>query len=340
MNARDVMTRDVVLVRPDTPAPEIARLLIERGISAVPVVDDAGAPVGMVSEGDLIGRDESEREARRDWWLQLLAEGTELHPDFVASLRTPVRTARGLMAVPVVTVAEDTEVPEIARLLAAYRVKRVPVVRDGRIVGIVSRADLVRALTREAPAPAAPPKGGLFGEALAVLDREFGRRERPDRPAAPAWQRDAHEAEPLAPEPLAEDFRGLVSDFEHKEAEQRAEARRLAAAERRRRVETLIDHHVSDESWRTLVHQARQAAEHGETEFLLLRFPAQLCSDGARAINVSEPDWPATLRGEAAEVYLRWAHELRPHGFHLAARVLDFPGGKPGDVGLFLVWGK
>jgi len=77
----------------------------------------------------------------------------------------------------------------------------------------------------------------------------------------------------------------------------------------------------------------------GETEFLLLRFPSQLCSDSGRAINVPDPDWPETLRGEAAEMYLRWERDLRPRGFHLTARVIDYPGGMPGDVGLYLVWG-
>ena len=73
---------------------------------------------------------------------------------------------------------------------------------------------------------------------------------------------------------------------------------------------------------------------------MLLRFPSQLSSDGGRAINVMEPRWPGTLRGEAAEIYLRWERDLKPHGFHLTARVLDFPGGIPGDIGLFLVWGE
>ena len=72
---------------------------------------------------------------------------------------------------------------------------------------------------------------------------------------------------------------------------------------------------------------------------MLLRFPSALCSDGGRAINVFEPGWPATLSGEPAEIYLRWEHELKPRGFHLTARVLDFPGGLLGDIGLFLVWG-
>jgi len=72
---------------------------------------------------------------------------------------------------------------------------------------------------------------------------------------------------------------------------------------------------------------------------MLLRFPSQLCSDGGRAVNVPDPEWPSTLRGEAAEIYLRWSHDLKPQGFHLAARVADFPDGMPGDIGLFIVWG-
>jgi CBS domain-containing protein len=154
MNARELMTTDVVSVSPETSTNKIAALLIKKGISAVPVVDDGGAPIGMVSEGDLIGRDETEREARRDWWLTLLAEGEMLNRDFLASLRRPKRVARDVMSAPVITTGEDSDISEIARLLTTYRIKRVPVVRDGRIVGIVSRADLVRALAREQPEPA------------------------------------------------------------------------------------------------------------------------------------------------------------------------------------------
>ena len=58
------------------------------------------------------------------------------------------------------------------------------------------------------------------------------------------------------------------------------------------------------------------------------------------AINIADPAWPKTLRGEAAELYLRWEHDLRPRGFHLSAQILEFPGGMPGDVGLFLLWGE
>jgi CBS domain-containing protein len=153
MKARDVMTSAVTSIGPDTPVGAIARLLRDHGISAVPVVEEAVAPIGMVSEGDLIGRDETDREARRDWWLTLLAEGETLNADFLASLRAPERRARDVMTAPVVTVGEEIEVGEIARLLTAYRIKRVPVLRDGRITGIVSRADLVRALAEAQTKP-------------------------------------------------------------------------------------------------------------------------------------------------------------------------------------------
>src|SRR5215469_3913724 len=97
----------------------------------------------------MIGRDDNDRKARRDWWLTLLAEGEELNPEFLASLRTPVTHARDVMTSPVITVGEDEDIRGIARLLIEHHIKRVPVLRDGRIVGIVSRADLVRALAAD-----------------------------------------------------------------------------------------------------------------------------------------------------------------------------------------------
>jgi CBS domain-containing protein len=145
MNARDVMTTPVVSVLPDESTREIARLLIDKGISAVPVVDNNGAPIGMVTEGDLIRRDEA-REARREWWLELLAEGERIAPELLAWLDTQNHTARVIMSTPVITVSEETQLRDIARLLVAHRIKRVPVVRDNRVVGIVARGDLLRAL--------------------------------------------------------------------------------------------------------------------------------------------------------------------------------------------------
>ena len=151
MNARDVMTKAVVSVHPDTPVREIARLLLDKGISAVPVVDNDGAPIGMVSEGDLIRPDQAARAARREWWLEILAEGEQLNPEFLAWVHSQKRAARAIMSAPVITVSEGAEVGEIARLLVAHRIKRVPAVRDGRVIGIVAREDLLRTLLTSKP---------------------------------------------------------------------------------------------------------------------------------------------------------------------------------------------
>jgi uncharacterized membrane protein len=136
-------------------------------------------------------------------------------------------------------------------------------------------------------------------------------------------------------------FRGLEMTFKDARAQHSADVEAAAVVQRRQLVKALIDQHIDDAKWRELLHQARQFAERGEKEYLLLRFPSELCTDDARAINNQpDPDWPKTLQGEAGELYARWRDQLSPRGFHLAARVLDFPGGKPGDVGLFLFWGE
>jgi CBS domain-containing protein len=240
-----------------------------------------------------------------------------------------------------VRVAEGTDVSEIAALLAQYRIKRVPVVRDGKIVGIVSRADLLRALASEEPSHRAPSDHvvrarGLLAEALASLDRHFFGERRHQAAGSPtALDRAAPQGGVSAA-----DFRSLVTGFEHHKAELADAARRAAVERRSRKVKELIDEHVRDRNWNVLIHRAREAAEHGSKEFQLLRFPSELCTDKGRAINSALPDWPGTLRGEAAEIYLRWEKELKPQGFHLSARVLEFPQGKPGDIGLFLRWGE
>jgi len=333
MQAKDLMTAEVVSVSADTPVAEIAGLLLKHRIGAVPVVDSAGAPIGMVSDGDLLGRTETERLARGDWWLKLLAESETLHPDFMAGIRKPDSVASDRMSKPVITVEETTEAREIARLLGAHRVKRMPVIRDGRMVGIVSRADVVRAMAAEAAA-AAPKPGGLayLTGIISELDQRFlHSRDADNDPKLPAETADAGP-------PTAADFDALIANFFHARTEHRQEAREAIAESRHQQVRELIDHHIVDSEWKAILQGAREAAEHGEKQFLLLRFPCDLCSDGGRAINAPLANWPETLRGEAAEIYLRWESDLKPHGFHLAARVLDFPGGFPGDIGLSLTW--
>ena len=341
MQAREFMNKEVVSVSPDTPTREIARLLVANGISAVPVVDRSGMAIGMVSEGDLLGRGEADRQARRDWWLTLLAEGETLNPEFLASFGNAQLTARDVMTAPVVRITETTEASEIARLLQEYRIKRVPVVRDGRVVGIVSRADLLHAFglnhaEQHGSGVGARQQHGLLADVVTAIDRRFGHQH--DAPAS-GTPRETPPATAGAALTVA-DFRALNTDFEHQKVEHRHDKRQSAAEQNHRRVRELIDHHIGEEDWRSILHRAREAAARGEKEFMLLRFPADLSTDQGRAINVPLASWPETLRGEAAEIYLRWQRDLKPGGFHLAARVLSFPGGFPGDIGLFLVWGE
>ena len=335
MHASDVMTTEVISTTANTPVREVARALLEHGISAMPVLDADGAPIGMVSEGDLVSRGELERVARRDWWLKLVGDDAAPESGFLAKLRAPDRTAADVMSAPIITVAEDTELTEVARLLAQHHLKRVPVVKAGRVVGIVSRADLLHALAAPQPDATAkrpaPPKRGF------LLDM-FGDYHRPAWEVIPPRQ-DAASASPTAGLDAAA-FRALIEDFQSGAAQHQDAAHRAEAERRRKLAKDLIDTHVSDETWQGLLHRARQAAEAGEKECLLLRFPNELCTDGGRAIDVTEESWPATLRGEAAELYLRWERELKRRGFRLGARVLEYPGGMPGDIGLFLAWGE
>ncbi len=117
MTASDVMNPNVVSVGPDVSINQIARTLVENGISAVPVVDESDAPVGMVSEGDLIPRRELQREARRDWWLDLLAEGEALS-DFVTN-RTGfvvLHPLEGVSGAPVAVERVDGSVEQLAHI--------------------------------------------------------------------------------------------------------------------------------------------------------------------------------------------------------------------------------
>lgn len=338
MRADEIMTAPVVTVTPDTPASRIAKLLLENHVSAVPVVDASGAPIGIVSEGDLLRRDDSGRAARRAWWLEMLAEGEPLSQEYLAQLRTKDQSAKEIMSAPVVTVTEASDVTELAHLFSSYRIKRVPVLRDGRVVGIVSRVDLLRSFDKEEDGGEGEPRPSILHplDALISLEERLKRARRSDGVAGVVIMPPSAPGDALD----VDHFRALAADSKHEEILRQAESRHAEAAARRRTVEQLIDHHIGDETWRNMLHKAREAAQHGQKEFMLLRFPHDLCSDGGRAVNVPEPDWPKTLRGEAAEIYLRWERELKSRGFRLGARVLDFPGGFPGDIGLFLVWGE
>ncbi len=172
MQASDIMTTSVVTVTPDTAVGEIAKLFLERHISGVPVVDASGRVLGIVSEGDLMRRPESGTERRPSWWLRFFASGKELAEAYV---KTHGMRAEDVMTRDVVTVGEDTTVGEIAQLLEERRIKRVPVVSDGKVVGLVSRANLLHGLAARKEQLAAAPRAddrSIREQIMALVQRE------------------------------------------------------------------------------------------------------------------------------------------------------------------------
>ncbi len=147
LTAGDIMTRAVVTVSPEASVRQVAKLLAEHNISGLPVVGQDGLVLGIVSENDLLQWSDEPGE-KQSWWLNMLAEGTELAPDFLALIKSENEKVRRVMKANIITVAENAKIADIAKLIVAHGIKRVPVLKDGKLVGIVSRADLVRALAQ------------------------------------------------------------------------------------------------------------------------------------------------------------------------------------------------
>jgi CBS domain-containing protein len=143
MRAMDLMTTNVITVDENASIQSAAKLMVEHGISAVPVVNRDKRVIGMVSEGDLLHRAETGTELRRSWWLELASSTNKLASEYIKSHSGKVKD---VMTRDVLSVTEETPVADIAVLLETNRIKRVPILRDGKLVGIVSRANLVRAL--------------------------------------------------------------------------------------------------------------------------------------------------------------------------------------------------
>jgi CBS domain-containing protein len=142
MRATDVMTKSVVTILEDAPVREAARLLVEHRISGLPVVDADGRVIGLVTEADLIARQQAV-PARHPWWHRFFADPERLAEDY---RRSAGSTVGDVMTRAVICVDPRMPIEAIATLLERRGIKRVPVVEHGRLVGIVSRADLVRAL--------------------------------------------------------------------------------------------------------------------------------------------------------------------------------------------------
>jgi len=170
MNAGDIMVKDVVSVGPETPVREVASLMLERRISGVPVVDGERRVLGVVSEGDLIRRPEIGTYQSPTGWLTVFLSQEDSARDFV---KTHGLLASEVMSRPAICVAPETPLAEVVRLLDRHRVKRLPVVERGQLAGLVTRAELLRALVaRQAIPPVTPGDQEIRDRIEAILRSE------------------------------------------------------------------------------------------------------------------------------------------------------------------------
>jgi CBS domain-containing protein len=178
MKTQDIMTREVATVRPETSVREIAALMMEKNISGVPVVSDDGAIVGIVSEGDLLHRAEVGTERKHKWWFRFFADSDAAAREYA---KAHGLSARDVMSRYVISVRDDADLRDVADILDSHRIKRVPVLHDGRLVGIISRHDLVRALS-QVQASSTPVK----------LDNAALHKTLRDRFKSQSWLNDAY----------------------------------------------------------------------------------------------------------------------------------------------------
>jgi CBS domain-containing protein len=144
MKASDVMTGKVVTIDPDSSLSDMIHLMLDRRISGLPVVTKEGKLIGMVTEGDCLRRSETGTEKKRSFWRDLLTGSETLATEYI---RSHGRKVSEVMSQDPITVSPDTDLNEVIHLMEKNQVKRVPVVKDGAIVGIVSRANLLQALS-------------------------------------------------------------------------------------------------------------------------------------------------------------------------------------------------
>src|SRR5271166_5081170 len=198
--AADLMSSPAITARTTEPVSSVARLMLESDISGVPVLDAGGRPVGMVSDGDLLGR---RGEGRRSPWLEMLAKRS---PPPKNALERPVGE---VMSAPLITISPKASVREIAETFQAHRIKRLPVLDGEGLVGVVTREDLLCLVESLPAAPLVRPEdgGGLLGflESLIGGASLRGALERPTAAQAPTGEKDT------APSALsAEAFRDAV----------------------------------------------------------------------------------------------------------------------------------
>jgi len=166
MLARDIMTRTITTVQPQTPLADAIARMVNARVSGLPVLNEAGQLVGILTEGDLLRRVETHTEISRPGWLELLLGPAKLAREYVHSRG---REVGDVMTPAVVNISEDTSLTDAVKLMEKKHIKRLPVLKDGALVGLVSRSDIVRALGQAMQAgmePCAPTTDAAIRAAL------------------------------------------------------------------------------------------------------------------------------------------------------------------------------
>ena len=171
MKAKDVMTRHVVTIAPNASILEALRLMLQHKISGLPVVDEKGNLAGIVTEGDFLRRAETGTERKRSRWFEFLVGPGALAADYV---RSHARRVDEVMTTDVHTITEDAPLDDVVALMEKHRIKRLPVMRGGELVGILSRANLLHALAAIASEirPSPQTDEAIRDRVLAELDRQ------------------------------------------------------------------------------------------------------------------------------------------------------------------------
>jgi hypothetical protein len=135
-----------------------------------------------------------------------------------------------------------------------------------------------------------------------------------------------------------EDLRHITEEAEMAKLREIMEREKRRDAEQKELHNAFLNQHIHPDAKKRFTDRVRQAAQRGEHEIQVVRFSSDFCSDGGRAINNFDSNWPSTLTGFAKEVYDVYEQQLRPLGYKMRAQILNYPGGVPGDVGIFLSW--
>ncbi len=331
--AADAMTAQIVTVGPDDSARAAAEEMLRLHVSGLPVVDRDGRPLGVVSESDFHFADAGIRQRHRDAWVAILSGGQDVAADYLEALERAGETVRQIMSSPALAVDEQASLAEVADLMTARRVKRILVTRRDKLVGVITRADLLRFFTEAGKRPNAPVTAEVLEAACSNIRLGLA----PPRPPSPPVPAPAPAPEGAV---TAASLKELVSAFERNKSKLHEDVLLQARGKRDDAVRKLLAERFTDAELSHLMVLAREAATRGEAGVTALVFPAALCNDGGRMINLPDPDWPRSLCGKAADFYQRWDKELRPLGFGLSARIATFPDGFPGDAELSLVWGR